>query len=253
MMPHFSPLLWIAIIAITLTAGLVKGLVGFAMPMIMISGLSSVLPPDVALGALIVPTLATNLLQALRQGWHAAIASVRAHRRYVAVVVVVLAFSAQLVAILPSWVLFLVLGTAVVTFACIQLAGLRIHIPPERRTLAEVFFAALSGFFGGMSGVWGPTTVMYLTALDTPKTEQIRVQGIVYGLAAVALTIAHTNSGAFNATTAPLSVLLLIPALAGLVIGVRLHDRLDQDKFRRATLAVLVIAGLNLVRRGLFS
>jgi uncharacterized membrane protein YfcA len=42
-----------------------------------------------------------------------------------------------------------------------------------------------------------------------------------------------------------------VPALAGLWLGFRLQDRMDQNRFRRATLIVLVVAGLNLIRRGL--
>jgi uncharacterized membrane protein YfcA len=48
-----------------------------------------------------------------------------------------------------------------------------------------------------------------------------------------------------------LSVALVVPSLIGMAVGLRLHDRLDQKRFRQATLAVLVLAGLNLVRRGL--
>ncbi len=50
--------------------------------------------------------------------------------------------------------------------------------------------------------------------------------------------------------TLPLSVLLVIPAMAGLLLGFKIHDRIDQVTFRRATLLVLLIAGLNLIRRG---
>ena len=50
--------------------------------MILISGLSSVLPPDVALGWLILPTLITNGWQALRQGVRAAWESIRRFRLF---------------------------------------------------------------------------------------------------------------------------------------------------------------------------
>ncbi|MEZ5869796.1 MAG: hypothetical protein R3D46_15805 [Defluviimonas denitrificans] len=63
-----DPILLLTACAITLFAGTVKGAVGFAMPMIMISGLASILPADQALAALIVPTLVTNLAQSFRQG-----------------------------------------------------------------------------------------------------------------------------------------------------------------------------------------
>ena len=92
---------------------------------------------------------------------------------------------------------------------------------------------------------------MYLTALDTPKAESVRVQGVVYFLGAVFLLLAHMQSGVMNATIAPLSALVIIPALLGQSIGIWLQDRMPQAVFRRATLAVLVIAGLNLIRRGL--
>ena len=39
--------------------------------------------------------------------------------------------------------------------------------------------------------------------------------------------------------------------MAGLFLGFKVQDRMDQALFRKATLAVLVIAGLNLIRRGL--
>ena len=66
--------------AVAMMAGVVKGLVGFAMPMVLISGLGMFLPPEIALAGLILPTLVTNVIQALRQGWAAAWTSVKQFR-----------------------------------------------------------------------------------------------------------------------------------------------------------------------------
>ena len=44
---------------------------------------------------------------------------------------------------------------------------------------------------------------------------------------------------------------LVIPASIGMIVGFYVQDRLDQEKFRYLTLIVLVVAGLNLIRRGL--
>ena len=57
--------------AVTLGAGFVKGAIGFAMPLILIAVLPSFMPAPVALAALILPVLATNLHQSLRQGFGA--------------------------------------------------------------------------------------------------------------------------------------------------------------------------------------
>ena len=69
-----DPVTFVFALAIGLLAGFVKGAVGFAMPMILISGLGSILPAELALAALILPTLVTNGMQALRQGTGAAVA-----------------------------------------------------------------------------------------------------------------------------------------------------------------------------------
>lgn len=237
-------------LAVATFAGVVKGLVGFAMPMILISGLSLILPPEVALAGLILPTLVANAMQALAQGWRAAAESVRRFRLFLVVGGVVLVGSAQLVGIVPQHVLLLGIGLPVTLFAVIQLAGVQFHLA-QRSPQIEAAVAAFAGFIGGFSGVWGPPTVAYLTALNTPKADSMRVQGVIYGLGAVVLAGAHLGSGVLNTQTAPFSASLILPAMLGMWIGGRLQRRVDQALFRRLTLIVLVVAGLNLIRRGL--
>lgn len=247
-----SPLDLTLAFAVALLAGTVKGLVGFALPMILISFLSLILPPDVALAGLILPTLVTNGMQALRQGPAAALASVARFRVFLLVGLVFLLGSAQLVAVLPMSVLLLMIGVPITGFALMQLLGLGFRLAVQSPRV-EAAVGAFAGFIGGMSGVWGPPTVAYLTALDTPKAEQMRVQGVIYGLGAVALMVAHVGSGVLRAETLPLSLALVVPAVLGMRLGQRFHDRVDQATFRKATLLVLTLAGLNLIRRGLIA
>lgn len=231
-------------------AGTVKGLVGFAMPMILLSGLGMFLSPELALAGLILPTLASNGIQALRHGPRAALASVRRFGVFLGVGLVFLLASAQLVPVLPVSTMLLIIGIPVAGFAIMQLFGVYwVLAGPSRRI--EAALGAFTGFIGGLSGIWGPPTVLYLTALNTPKSEHLRVQGVIYGLGAVALLAAHVGSGVMRAETAPFSLALVAPALLGMWLGGRMHERINQDGFRRATLIVLLIAGLNLVRRGL--
>ena len=109
-----------------------------------------------------------------------------------------------------------------------------------------------SSDLGGVSGVWGPPTVAYLSAIDTPKTDHLRIQGVIYALGAFVLLGAHIQSGVLQAETLPLSALMVFPAVLGMVVGLAIHDRLDQATFRKVTQFVLLIAALNLVRRALF-
>jgi len=50
-----------------------------------------------------------------------------------------------------------------------------------------------------------------------------------------------------------LSVIMIVPAVAGMWVGLRIQDRFDQATFRKVTLAVLLVAGANLIRRGVFA
>ena len=237
-------------LGIAALSGVIKGLVGFAMPMVLISGLSLFLPPEVALAGLILPTVVTNAMQALAQGWRQAWASIKAFRLFLIVGGVVLVFSAQLVGLVSQNVMLLGIGVPVTLFAILQLTGVRFHLERQSPRI-EAAVAAFAGFIGGFSGIWGPPTVAYLTALDTPKADAMRVQGVIYGLGAVALLGAHVGSGVLNAQTAPFSAALILPAMLGMWIGGRFQRRVDQALFRKLTLAVLAVAGLNMVRRGL--
>ncbi|WP_135500945.1 sulfite exporter TauE/SafE family protein [Roseovarius aestuariivivens] len=247
------PVLMLFAAAVAMAGGVVKGVVGFAMPMVLISGLSSIAPPEVALAGVILPTLFTNGWQALRQGVRAAAGSLARFRVFLLAGLVFMLASAQLVAVMSQAVMLLLIGVPIVVYAAFSLAGRPLRLPPRPGWRVEAGIGAVAGVFGGISGVWGPPTVAMLTALQTEKTEQMRIQGVIYGLGAVALLGAHLGSGVLNPATVPLSATLILPALGGMWLGLRIQDRIDQAMFRRLTLAVLVIAGLNLVRRGLLS
>lgn len=237
---------------IALTAGIVKGAVGFAMPLIIMSGLSSLMDPKLALAAIIIPIVISNLLQTFRQGLTPAIEATKEHWRYVLIVCVMIFAFAQLVPHIPSRIFYFVLGVPVVILATIQLLGVNFSIQPSQKKWAEPTIAFISGALGGLAGTWGPTTVLYLLAINKPKAKQVIIQGVVFVPGSFTILAAHIQSGILNSYTAPLSFLLLPISLAGMWIGFKIQDRLDQKRFKQITLIVLVIAGLNILRRGIF-
>ncbi len=241
--------LWGVSICIAALAGLVKGTVGFAMPLIMMSGISSFASPEIALAGLILPTLATNGVQAFRSGVGSAGDAIRRFRWFLAAGGVCILVGAQFVPIISETMLFLIIGIPIVVFALAQLSGWQPAHRAQSKRL-DLSFGAAAGLIGGVSGSWGPPTVLYLTALNTPKTIQIQIQGVIYFLGAIVLTSAHVLAGILTAQTAIFSVCLVVPAMIGLLAGMHVHDRIDQKTFRRATLIVLLVAGANLVRRG---
>lgn len=244
---------WQALLAsaVTLFAGFVKGAVGFAMPLIMISAFSAFLPPDVALAGLVLPTLVTNLSQAFRQGPAAAYQSALTYRRFLIATVVFIAISAQFFDQIPLVVYLLLLGVPVTIFAALQLAGLPLTLRLEHRTRAEWALGVVGGLYGGVSGIWGPPLLVYLLSTGVEKRDMVRAQGVVFLIGAIALLAAHLTTGILSGSRLAFSAALVLPAQVGMVVGFRLQDRLPQAWFRRLTQMLLVVSGLNLVRQAL--
>ena len=238
-----------AAMAIAGFSGFVKGAVGFAMPMIMISAFSSFLPPHQALAGLILPTICTNISQSLRHGFPAAVATTRQYHRFLIASLVMLVVSAQFVEVIPQALFLLLLGLPITIFAALQLAGRQLALRLEHRNRAEWILGALGGLYGGVSGVWGPPLLVYLLSIGTGKVEMVRVQGVIFLIGAVVLLAAHLGTGVMDARNFAFSAALILPAMAGQAAGFAVHDRLDQALFRRWTQGLLVLTGLNLVRQ----
>ena len=253
-MPDFltllGPELFVFACCVTFLGGFVKGAVGFAMPLIMISGMGIFIAPDLVVAAIVIPIVLANILQVGRAGLGPARTALAEHWRYVLLVCITIFVAAQFVRLIPANAMFIVLGVPVVVLCVIQLIGWRPQITASWRRPFEWIAGTLAGILGGLAGTWGPPTVLYLLALQTPRDKQMAVQGVIYGLGSVMLLAGHLQSGILNAQTWAFSAALVIPALAGMLLGFKLGDRFDQERFRRVTLIVLVVAGGNLIRRG---
>ena len=230
-------------------AGFVKGAIGFAFPLIMIAVLPSFMPTQTALAALILPVLVTNLHQSLRGGLGAAWASACKFWRIIVACMAGIAISAPFAVILPQRVMFGLLGGAVLGFSILQLRGWVPVIATGWRKRAELIAGMVSGLYGGISGVWGPPVIVFLLAANVEKREMVRVLNVIFTGGAVILLIMHVRTGILNAQTAPLSASMLLPATLGLMLGFRVQDRLDADRFRIWTLIALCLGALNLLRR----
>ena len=233
--------------------GFAKGVVGFALPLIGLSLAGSFVPYEVAVALLIVPMLVSNLFQALRQGLGAGARDAAAASGWLnLVLVVMIALAAQLVVALPDRLLF---GHP-------RGRGLGVRRQPARRLAAAVpdrgtgprsrsAWRSSAGFFGGLSGIWGPPIVMYLLAAGLPKVEMVRAQSLSFLLGSLvllarapALGRARTRSRCRPRRGWCCRRWRRCSSATGCTTG------WTSDASARLTLAVLVLTGLNLLRRG---
>lgn len=250
-MAGLDPRVFVAALAITLFAGVVKGAVGFAMPMILVSGFAIFLPKELALAGLILPTLVTNISQAFRQGIGPAKATVVTYRRFLLATLVCIGISAPFAEDIPKTVYLLLLGVPITAFAGLQLMGRSLAIKLQHRNRAEWSLGVISGLYGGISGIWGPPLLVFLLSTGAEKVPSVRAQGVVFLISAVTLLAAHLATGLVNPQTLGFSAALCVPALIGMMLGYAVQDRLDQQRFRRWTQGLLVVTGLNMIRQAL--
>ena len=223
------------------------------MPMVMISAFSSFLTPQQALAGLILPTVVTNISQALRQGLPAAVTTARRYHRFLIATRGMLVVSAQFANVLPQTAFLLGLGVPITGFAALQLMGCNLALRLEHRSRAEWALGVVGGLYGGVSGIWGPPLLVYLLSVGADKEETIRTQGVIFLLGAVVLLGAHLQTGLLSGPMLLFSALLVVPALIGQTLGIRLQNRLDQSRFRRWTQVLLAVSGLNLVRQAIIT
>jgi len=230
--------------------GFVKGVVGFAYPMVALAIGFTLLPAETAVAYLAVPTLISNIMQSGRDGLRAGIEAFREFRLMIGVLLIVLLVATQLLPLLNDQSYSAIMGIFITMFAALQLFGWQ----PRNisRPGLDIGAGALAGFFGGLGGTWGPPVMMTLIAIDLEKRHLVRVAGVMFLSGCVPFFIGHIWSGVLGGEELVISTLLVLPVLAGMWIGQRVQDRVNQSVFRKLVLCVLVIAGLNFLRRAFF-
>lgn len=249
--PDLTTGMIIAASLVTCFGAFTKGVSGFALPMIMVSGMALFLDPRLAIAAIVIPTFIANLWQAVRHGWRAALDALREFRLLIGTTLVMIYIHAQWIGNLPLERLLALLGASIALISLVQLIGFQLILRPGLHRLGAFITGQIAGFFGAISGTWGPPTIIYLLAIDTEKTLQTRVAGISFGLGALMFAIGHRRSGIISAEALGLSLFLLLPMAIGLYFGARAQAKIDQALFRKITLLILLFAGANLLRKAL--
>jgi len=239
-------------VAVTLFAGVVKGAIGFALPLLFLTGLSLVLPIQTVVALIAIPALVTNLLQAQYSGLSVALRTLREFWILCATLFVVTLLSTRLVGVLPAQTLILVLGVGALALTLLQIVGRPRRIPRRVRPYVELAYGGAGGFFGGLAGLWGATILTYFLALRLDKEKFVTVTGVAWLAGSVPYVAGHAQQGVLTAPLAAWSAAALIPTLGGMWIGRRVQNRVNQVLFRRAVLFVMVISTLNLIRRGIW-
>ncbi|MCB9569319.1 MAG: sulfite exporter TauE/SafE family protein [Myxococcales bacterium] len=107
------------------------------------------------------------------------------------------------------------------------------------------------GLIHGLFATGGPLLILYTSAVIPDKQRFRCTMSAVWLLLNLALVIGYALQGSLSAATLR-ETLMLVPAIVvGIVGGELLHRRVSQRSFRIAIFALLLVAGLLLLRRAL--
>ncbi len=231
-------------------AGVVKGVVGIGMPMTAIGILSQITEPRLAIALAVIPIFVANSWQSYRSG--NVVPTLVQYRFFAISLGIAIFLSTLLVAYVKTDILIATLGAVIALFAVTNFAYTPAYLPEKYDRAAQITSGAISGLFGGLTAIWGPPMVIYLLSRRVEKDEFMRVSGVLLFVGSIPLIAGYLVSGMLDGRTAVLSALMVVPTLSGFAIGERLRGSLNPSLFRKVLLAVFLLIGLNLLRRGLF-
>lgn len=232
-----------------LLAGFVKGVIGPGLPTVAMGLLALVMTPAQAAAVLIVPSLVTNVwqlvtgpdfLQLARRLWPMMLG------------IVVGTFPGTWLLAGPDAALAGAgLGAALVVYGVSGLMGLRLPAPGKAEPWLGPLVGIVTGAITGATGVFVIPAVPYLQALELEKDELIQALGLSFTVSTIALAASLARVGTFHLGEAGLSLLALLPAIAGMLLGQWLRDRIAVRTFRICFFAGLVALGAHAVLRPL--
>ena len=229
-------------------AGLVKGAIGLGLPTVAMGLLGLAMRPSEAAVMLLVPSLATNIWQLLAGPRFDALLR-RLWPMMLGVAVGTLVGSG-IIASVTTGAAAAGLGAALVAYAVIGLAKLRLRVPPLAERWLGPLVGAVTGFVTGATGVFVIPAVPYLGSLGLERDELVQALGLSFTVSTVALAAGLALHGALPLAASGASLLALLPALAGMTLGGRVRAKVRPETFRLCFFLGLLALGGELLWRG---
>lgn len=244
-----SPFIVSVVIAAFLISGLVKGVIGMGLPTVGIGLLSLAMTPAQAAVLLVVPTIVTNVWQLafgpglrplLKRLWP-----------FLLPTAVVAFLSSGLLANDANGHAAAWLGVALIVYAVLGLRAVRMKVPPHVEPWLGPLVGTASGLVTGAAGVSSVPAVIYLNGLGLDREELIQALGITFTVAMLALAAGLWLHGMFHSAVVGGSMLALVPALLGMLLGQWIRQRISASVFRTCFFVGLLLLGAHLALRTL--
>ena len=232
-----DPNLLIMVGVVFCLAGFVKGMVGLGLPTVSLGLLSIIVDLPTAMALLVMPSLATNVWQALAGGQIGALW--RRLWRFLLMAVVMVHLGAQLSTLVETQFLHRCLGALLLLYAISGLMTKPPQLSPRLEMILGPVCGAINGLLTGLTGTLFVPGVMFLQSIGLPRDALVQAMGMLFAASTASLGLALYRHDLMPLSLGILSAAALLPALIGMQIGLGLRQRLSQDLFRQLFLIAL--------------
>ena len=245
---EIGPALSLLVAFTFLLAGAVKGVIGLGLPTIAMGLLGLAMQPAQAAALLIVPSTLTNLWQ-LASGGHLRGLLVRLWPMLAMIFVGTLLGSTWLGINSGPWAVH-ALGAALVVYALYGLVGPGLRLAPGRERWSGPLCGLVTGVVTAATGVFVIPAVPYLQSLGLSREQMIQALGLSFTVSTLALAVGLAGQDALGGQALGASLLMLAPALLGMLAGQWLRQRISALLFKRCFFIGLAALGGHLLISG---
>ena len=238
-----DPSIVIIIILAVLAGGLIKGTIGFGMPMVALPLIAFIIPATTAMILLCAPILLTNFLQMkIKEG----ISSYR-FLPMIICLIIGLIIGARLILEINLNTITQIIAVSIIFAALVNCIGFKIeNINKSKERVITSIIGFGSGILGGLSTFYGPPMLAYLVAADLPKEKFVRTVSTIYFIGSFPLYGSLIYYGFATKLDLMMSLFLIIPAFISQQIGAKIRNKINQKQFRICILVTLIILGISL-------
>lgn len=242
-----DPVTIIFVVAVFFLAGVIKGSVGFGMPLFAITVLAFIMPLPATIATNVAPSLISNVFQAFRGPYLVALLK-RLWPFLVPAIALIWVGIAIQERVNPAYS-GLMLGILAILFAAVSFSKLQLNVRPEQERPIGFFLGVINGIMAGITGIFIIPSGLYLQALGLKRDELVQALGLLFMLSTAAIGIIFTAKAIMTPSLAVLSLSAVPSALVGMRLGEGLRKRLSEQLFRRLFLSGIAVIGVSLVIR----
>jgi hypothetical protein len=236
------------VIATFVLAGLIKGVIGLGLPTVAMGLLGLAMAPSQAAALLIIPATLTNAWQ-LAFGGHL---KGLIKRLWPMLLMIFLGTGIGTLWIGMAGGHWVVrgLGAALLLYALSGLLLPTLHIKPRHEPWLGPVCGVITGVITSATGVFVIPAVPYLQALGLNRDELVQALGLSFTVSTLALAGGLLWRGALGGGELSASLLALVPAVLGMLLGQWLRQRISAVLFKRVFFIGLGALGAHLLISG---